>query len=59
MLGEIGPKKILFNHWKVEDTWIPFEVGFNGFYNQLGPARTTTSATPEKCKSCDNGIIWK
>lgn len=31
----------------------------NGFYFGCGPHWTTSSATPEMCRSCDGtGIVW-
>lgn len=30
----------------------------NGFYNQTSWNWVATDATPEKCSSCKNGIIW-
>lgn len=29
----------------------------NGFYNMF--ADTTTQPNGEKCRACDNGVIWK
>lgn len=31
----------------------------NGFYLSVGQTSTTSSASPEPCRTCDGGIIWK